>query len=111
MDIKQRKKLLGEVINALSYQLLWKTPLVDKLTGKGSTQYKKHIHLTILINNITDNTKGESIRLSLPSDMGFGQASYKDGEFVYSEPYYLNLRIKDGKAIAGDASKFIIEKE
>ena len=107
-----RKKLLNKILEQLRSRLFLNT---DLLTGdsviRRRSLYKKHIQLTLAFGDIYQNTKGKDITLILPSDMGVGQAAYKDGEFVYSEPYYLNLQIKDGKAIAGDASKFVIEKE
>lgn len=41
-----------------------------------------------------------------------GQAGYYDGEFVFSEKYYLKIsKSKDGKLVSQETEKFIIEKD
>ncbi len=110
---QQRKRLVLDVLDLVKTNLFMAAVLVDKKTGRmtGRALENRHIRLTAIINAVSENEKKENIRLFLPSEMGVGQAGYKDGQFVFSEPYYLNLRIRNGVAIPGDPTKFVIENE
>jgi len=113
LSARDRKQLVFNMLNLVKSHLFMSATLVDKKTGdmSGKMLESRHIKLSIVINDITKNDKNENIRLFLPSEMGVGQAGYKDGQFVFSEPYYLNLRNRNGVAISGDPTKFVIENE
>jgi hypothetical protein len=73
---------------------------------------KHHIRLGVIINDVVENDKKERIGLLLPADVGVGQAGYyKDGQFLYSENYFLKLKVIEGRAKSGDGTKFLIERE
>ena len=63
------------------------------------------------ISNLMVDQKDQPIRLNLPLVYDVGQAGYRNGQFVYSEDYYLKLQVIEGKAKSGDATKFVIERE
>jgi len=110
---QQRKRLVLNVLELVKANLFMAAVLVDKKAGRmsGRALETRHIRLTFINNVVSENENKENIRLFLPSEMGVGQAGYKDGLFVFSEPYYLNLRIRNGVAIPGDPTKFVIENE
>ena len=104
---------MRNTLDALEAGLFWRVSLVDKQTGThlSGVLQKYYIVLSIRLKQPTRNEKGDTILLSLPSDIGSGQAGYKDGQFVFSEDYYLKLKVVDEKALTGDGSKFAIEKD
>lgn len=112
LDAEQRKRLVSDVLKTL-VGLLFDVKVVDKRDRTSWTFLQtNHIKLNVIIGGIMFNTRGEPIRGLLP--IGYlmtGQAGYSKGQFVYSQDYYLNLRVSEGKAVAGDATKFVIEKE
>lgn len=109
----QRKRLVVDVLELVKANLFMAANLVDKKTGRmtGRALENRHIRLSVIISDVSENEKKENIRLFLPSDMGVGQAGYRDGQLVFSEPYYLNLRIRNGVAVLGDSTRFVIERE
>jgi len=108
----QRKQLVLNTLELVKSHLLL-LQIVDKNTGRltGRPLENRHIELSVIISDIHDNDKNESIRLLLPSESGVGQAGYENGRFVFSETYFLNLKVHDGVAVSGDPNKFIIEHE
>jgi hypothetical protein len=110
---QERKRLVLDVLELVKANLFMAAVLVDKKTDRttGRALENRHIKLTVIINAVSENEKKENIRLFLPSDMGVGQAGYRDGQLVFSEPYYLNLRIRNGVAVPGDPTTFVIERE
>ena len=110
---QQRKRLVLDVLELVKTNLFMAAMLVDKKTGRlaGRALENRHIKLTVINNDVLENENKENIRLFLPSNLGVGQAGYQDGQFVFNEPYYLNLRIRNGVAIPGDPTKFVIESE
>jgi len=104
-----RKKLLRDVLNQLFY-FLRNAIGVDPNASPNMMQ-KRHIDLSVIISSVVYDTKRQMTR-SLPSGLGAGHAGYKDGQFVYSNPYYLELEVTpEGKAKPGDPEQFTIEKE
>jgi len=112
LSVEERKNLVKDTFKQLSDYLLF-TRIVDKDTGeiKGLLLENRHIMLSIIINEVMENEKKESIRLLLPQSIGAGQAGYKEGKYIYSEPYFLNLKVRAGHAVPGDSTKFVIEGE
>lgn len=111
LDAEQRKRLVRDVLKTL-VGLLFDVRVVDKETGRRGPLQTHHIRLNVIIGGIMFNTRGEPIRGLLPiGTLMTGQAGYIKGQFVYSQDYYLNLRVSEGKAVAGDATRFVIEKE
>jgi hypothetical protein len=110
---EQRKQLISDTLDLVKSHLFLEGFLVDKKSGRRTKDKleRKHILLSVVINSVTENDKSQSIRLFLPSDLGVGQAGYKDGQFVFSEPYYLNLKVHNGFAVSGDPNRFIVEHE
>jgi hypothetical protein len=104
---KERKRL---VINLL--ENIWSSLLTD-VNEKSTPLKKDHIILRVKLRGLVKNDKNEDIFLLLPfgSALAGGQAGYKDGQFVYSESYFLKLTISEGRAKSGDGTKFVIEKE
>ena len=113
LSARDRKQLVLNTLDLVKSSLFMTATLVDKKTGRmsGKMLENRHIKLSIIINDVMKNDKNESIRLVLPSDTGIGQAGYKDGQYVFSETYFLKLQIKNGLAVSGDPNKFIIEHE
>ena len=113
MSPEQRKRLVLETMELVTLSLFLDGALVDKKSGRPAKDHlqNRHIRLTVIINKVTEDDRKESIRLSLPSELGVGQAGYQDGEFVFSEPYYLNLQVQNGVAVSGDKNTFVIEHE
>jgi hypothetical protein len=110
----EKKQLVKNVLYLIERILRSNISLVDKETGRlklFSKLERRHIKLTMRLNEPMYNTKDENIRLILPYNFGIGQAGYLNGQFLYSEDYYLGLQVIGGKAKAGDASKFVIERE
>ena len=109
---KERKQLVRNVLERIRIQLLFSTSIVDQNTGMPKKGIKnRHIRLSVKLADIRENDKKERIRLDLPTDTGIGQAGYKDGQFVYSESYFLKLKVLKGRAKSGDSTKFVIERE
>ena len=111
---QQRKQLVLDTLELVKSHLFMAAVLVDKKTGRmtGRILENRHIKLAVILNDVMLNDKMENIRLSfLPLDIGAGQAGYKDGCFVFSEMYFLNLEVHNGIAVSGDPNKFVIEKE
>lgn len=104
---KERKQLVIDLLNELRIQLL--TVITDATFPR--QLISRFIILKVIINDIRENDKKETIFLDLPSGLGVGQAGFKDGQFVYSESYFLKLKVADGRAKSGDAAKFVIERE
>jgi small nuclear ribonucleoprotein (snRNP)-like protein len=113
LTTKERKQLLKNIIERIKSYFFREVTIVVKKTGllTGRSLKNRDIILNIIINEVTENDKNESIRLLLPFEIGVGQAGYKDGRYVYSEDYFLRLTVTKGRAKAGDESKFILEKE
>jgi hypothetical protein len=109
----QKKLLTKNTLNVLRGHLLSSGKLVDKKSGVDSGKFieNKHIKLIIMLDGIVKNNQNDSIQLLLPYSMGVGQAGYANGQFVYSNPYYLKLRVINEQAVAGDKNSFIIEQE
>ncbi len=60
---------------------------------------------------IISNTDGEDVRMFLPNKYNLlGIAAYIEGEYIYSEPYFLNVKMKGPQIIKESGSKTIIEK-
>lgn len=109
---KKRKELVRNVLRRIWVQLLVSIFTVDQNTGTVMSGIKnRHIRLSVRLSDIMENDKKERIRLDLPADTGIGQAGYKDGQFVYSESYFLKLKVVKGRAKSGNATKFVIERE
>ena len=109
---KERKQLVNNVLERIRVQLLLSIPIVDQNTGMPKVGIKnRHIRLSVMLSDIMENDKKERIRLNLPADTGIGQAGYKNGQFVYSESYFLKLKVLKGQAKSGDGTKWVIERE
>jgi hypothetical protein len=110
---EERKQLVRNILDELASGLLWTTTIVDKNTGDLSHALlqKRDITLNIILDDPVENQKGEKIRLFLPLSLGVGQAGYKDEQYVFSEDYYLKLKVIGDKAKTGDPSKFAIERD
>jgi hypothetical protein len=114
MQLEDRKSLVRQTVEFAHLHLLPRVGLlVDKKTGRSSDSLsRRHLKVRLLLNEILVNNRGENIRtFFLPNDLGAGQAGYLDGQFIFSRDYYLNLRVVGGKAVAGDARQFVVEKE
>ncbi len=113
----QRKQLVLNTLKHLKSSLVLNLTVVNKKTGiplPGKKRYleTRHIELSFIINDLIENDRNEDIRLDLPLLYGpVGQAGYTDEQFVFSEPYYLNLKVDNGVAVSGDPKKFIIVEE
>jgi len=108
----QRKRLVSNTLNHL-FSFVSTEILVDKKTGLYSKNkiQKDNLVLMVRVSGITKDDKNNEIPVFLPSDIGYGQAGYKDGQYVYSEDYFLKLKVKNGIAASGNANKYIIESE
>ena len=106
---RERKQLVIDLLENLGTQLFPYVTVDDKKSGRPLG--KRHIVLNVIINDVKENDKKENIFLNLPAGFGVGQAGYKDGQFVYSESYFLKLKVADGRAKSGDGTKFMIERE
>ena len=113
LSARKRKQLVSNTLDLVKSSLFMAATLVDKNTGRmsGKMLENRHIKLSIIVSDVTKNDKNENIRLFLPSEIGVGQAGYKDGQFVFSETYFLKLQVNDGLAVSGDPNKFVIERE
>ena len=110
----ERKQLVLNTLELIKSYLYIAATLVDKNTGRfsGKVIENHHIKLEVIINDLRLNDKKEDIRfLILPSEIGFGQAGYKDGQFIFSEAYFLNLKVHNGVAVSGNPNKYVIERE
>ncbi len=109
----ERKQLVSNTLELVKGYLYGAASLVDKKTGRhmGKILENRHIELCVTMLQVLNNDKNENIRLLLPSEIGFGQAGYRNGQFVFSETYFLMLQVHDGRAVSGDPNKFIIERE
>jgi hypothetical protein len=115
LSARERKQLVSNTLELVKLKL-YGVPiiLVDKKTGRpsGKMLENRHIKLSMIISDVTKNDNNENIRLFLlPFEIGVGQAGYKDGQFVFSETYFLKLQVHDGLAASGDLKKFIVEHE
>lgn len=114
-----RKKLVLNTLGLVRAALLLKVNIVDKKTGveTGATIDNHHIQLAMIISNIFEDDTGAYIQVPagpspwLPLDIGIGSAGYVDGQFVFSEPFFLDLKVQEGLAESGGPDKFIIERE
>lgn len=106
---RERKQLVVDLLGNLWTQLFTSVTIDNKKFGRSLD--KRHIILNVIITNVKETDKKESISLDLPAGFGVGQAGYKNGQFVYSESYFLKLNVSDGRAKSGDGTKFVIEKE
>ncbi len=113
LSADERKQLVLNTLELIKSYLYTAVTLVDKNTGhiSGKVIENHHIKLEVIINDLRLNDKKEDIRLILPSEIGFGQAGYKDGQFIFSEAYFLNLKVHDGVAVSGNPNKYVIERE
>lgn len=102
-----------DTLEIVKSSLFLKVFLVDKEAGQTAREFfrDRHIKLTIILNDVTQNGRKEGICLWLPLDMSVGQAGFKDGQFVFSEPYFLKLRVQNGFAVSGNPNKFVIERK
>jgi hypothetical protein len=109
----QKKLLVKNTLKNLRGHLLTAGTIVDKDSGleNGKLLENRHIKLSVTIEGVTENSDNESIRMALPYDVGIGQAGFADGYFVYSRPYYLDLRVINNKAVPGNKNSFDIELE
>ena len=111
----KRKQLVYDLMNHIHMQLMFMadTKIVDNKKPLGIRSLEKdQIELTIVMLNIKENDKKENVNLMLPSNkFRVGVAGYFDGNFVFSEAYFLDLKIADGVAVSGDSKKFLIEKD
>jgi len=109
---EDRKKLVKNIVKQLHYFLMVDVRLVDKITGnRAGGLEQEHIKLSLIISNLMLDQKDQPIRFLLPLVQDIGQAGYNNGQFVYSEDYYLKLQVIGDKAKSGDITKFVIEKE
>jgi hypothetical protein len=113
---EERKKLVFNTLELLKAHLFFALlGRVDKGTVGGLAKDQKvedrDIKLSVIIVDVIENDKNENIRLSLPAEHGIGLAGFNNGEFVYSEPYFLKLIVRNGRAVAGDRTRFVIEQK
>lgn len=114
LSAEERKQLVLNTLDLVKQNLSFPAiSLVDKKTGRltGEMIGNHHIALEVLFNHVTRDDKGGNIRMFLPNEMGVGSAGYKDRQFVFSEAYFLDLKVHDGLAVSGDPSKFVFERE
>lgn len=113
---EQRKKLVSEVLLLIMMHTKANVNLVSQ-TGMLMGLKSHHVFLCLKINDLRYDDKNESISGVLPGKLSLGPyylsglAAYSDGEFVFSESYYLNLKVNGGIAVSGDPKKFVIERE
>lgn len=111
---KQRESLVHEILIALKQ--FFGPPMYDPINPriKGThIELRNHdIKLQVIISSLFKDDKGNNIReiLILPYDM-IGQAGYLNGEYIFSENYYLNLKVKGDLAVSSGQDKVIIKKE
>jgi len=112
LSSSQRKSLVSNTLNHLA-SFLYAEILVNKDTGLYSKDKIKNsnIVLSVRISGITRDDKNNIVPAFPPLDIGYGQAGYKDGKFIYSEDYFLKLKVKNGVAVSGNLDKYIIESE
>jgi hypothetical protein len=94
---KNRKKLLKEVLSTLMKHLEGSFIYLDHNPPADSLIRKPELSISLVINDFSSDDKGNGIRNILPYDL-FGQAAYHNREFIFSENYYLHLKVKDGVA-------------
>lgn len=109
----QKKLLVKNTLRNLKGHLLIAGTIFDKNSKRetGELIENKHIRLSIAIEGITETINGEPIHMALPNDAGIGQAGYANGYFVFSRPYYLNLKVINNKAVPGNENSFDLEAE
>ena len=106
---KNRKELLKEVLSTLMRHLQGSFIYLEHNLPVDRLIRKPEVSISLIINDIFSDDKGNSIRGILPYDFS-GQAAYHNGEFIFSENYYLYLKVKDGVAQSVKQDRIIIEK-
>lgn len=100
-----RKALLKEI----------RSTLISYLLGRGirseanNRVTRPDVTISLTIQDVFQNDKGVPIVNILPHDLA-GEAGYHNGEFVYSETYYLDLTVKNGVAQSTEENRIVIEK-
>jgi len=112
---ENRKKLVQETVDLLKSQLFVALrDRIDKTTGAAALKWEEvtdyDFDLAVIINDVYSTDNNKLVRLLLPSNHGIGQAGYNDGQFIYSEPYFLKLKVRNGRAVTGDPAKWVIER-
>jgi hypothetical protein len=107
LNCEERKQLVHDFLEQV-WSRTTNILVVDKQTGKGPRVLEK-AHIKLSLRLIEPHLL--AMRAELPFGYAWGQAGYSDGQFFYSEDYYLGLRIVNGKPAEGDPSKFVVEKE
>lgn len=112
LSTKERKLLVARILDVIRTDLeIHSISIVDEHGMPTKRIENRHIKLSLMINDIRKNDKGQEINISLPLSIGSGVAGYKKGQFVFSKDYYLNLLVHKGVAKSGDSKMFVIEKE
>jgi hypothetical protein len=111
LSLQERKNLVPKLLGTLKVFLGLipydtDNPKVKNLIGPSNND----IEIVLIINGIVKDDKGNNIRQILPYNL-IGQAGYINGEYIFSENYYLKLKIKNGLAVSSEQDKIIIEKE
>ena len=110
---EQKKLLLRNTLRNIRGHLLNAGVLVDKKSGKetGRIVENRQIKLYIVFDSVTKNTNNQVLNIKLPHNAGIGMAGYSNGFFIYSKPYYMDLKLIKNMAITGDETAFVIEPE
>ncbi len=106
----ERKNLVYKLLATVKKNLFTVTIHRKKKINSDSILQNRDIRLQLILNYIYEDDRGNRIRKILPYNL-IGQAGYLNGESIFSESYYLKLRVKDGRAVFSGPDKVIIERD
>jgi hypothetical protein len=112
MTVDERKKLVHDILD-YARMLLWLDVRVyESPQAKTWTRLSdRHIELGVMIARILTVDKGKNIRIASFPAIDVGQAAYRGGAFVYSRAYFLDLQVVNDRAVSGDASELVFERQ
>ena len=110
-----RKSMVKQTVGLVVDQLYFAGErVVDKVTGllpNGKIITSKYLHVTIIFGKRMQNEEGRYFTLSPSPYYENGLAWFANGKYTFSIPYFVNLKIVNGKAVSGDPDLFVVEHE
>jgi hypothetical protein len=115
LDRAQRKELVTQGLAGLERAFNQRVAVVDSQTGEfAAYANREQLMVTVILSEPARNDDGDVIRFFLPVEqlrLGVGHAGYIDGRYIFSVPYFLELELRNGVAVTGDATQFAIESD
>lgn len=107
----ERKQLVRDVLRLVKNALLFEIRVYasTQATTWGRLE-DANLELYVLISNVLTDDTGRNIRIASFPQIDIGQAAFRKGTFVYSRPYYLDLRVENGVAVSGGNSALVVEE-